>query len=159
MVEYEALLAGLRLLHQLRAHYVILHSDFEVVVGQVHREYQAKGENMLKYLSIAQGLIKQFNSFKIVQIPREDNQKADALSKLTTPHTANQVFVEELLCPSFTSPPIGHIEDEGDTWMTPIRRYLSDGTLQDSKAEARKVQTRAPRYALQYGLLYRRSYL
>lgn len=67
--------------------------------------------------------------------------------------------MEELLHPNFASSSIGHIEEERDTWITPIRQYLSDGTLSDSKAKARKVQTRARCYVLWDGLLYWRPYL
>ena len=53
--EYEALLAGLQLAKEMRVEQLIIYSDSQLVVKQVNRDYQAKGENMVAYLKIAGG--------------------------------------------------------------------------------------------------------
>ena len=48
--EYEAILTGLDLAKVVGALSVVLHSDFQVVVGHINGDYEAKGEQMKKYL-------------------------------------------------------------------------------------------------------------
>ena len=51
-------------------------------------EYQARDESMIAYLKLAKGLLGRFKEYKIVQIPRKENEQADALAKLASA-TAN----------------------------------------------------------------------
>ena len=48
--------------------------------------------------------------------------------------------------------------DEGETWMTPYRRYLADGLLPLEAAEARVVKINAGRYTLVDRNLFRHGY-
>jgi len=48
--------------------------------------------------------------------------------------------------------------DEGETWMTPCRRYLADGLLPLKLVEARIVKKNASRYTLVDGKLFRHGY-
>lgn len=50
-VEYEALIARLSLTLQLRARQVQVFNDSQLIVKQVFGEYEAKEDNMLKYLA------------------------------------------------------------------------------------------------------------
>ncbi|KAK0586525.1 hypothetical protein LWI29_008372 [Acer saccharum] len=86
--EYEALLAGLRVCIALGADELEVYSDSQVVVHQVLDEYQAREEHMIAYLDIAKKLLKKFKAYRISQIPREENEKADALSKLASATTS-----------------------------------------------------------------------
>ncbi|KAK0592270.1 hypothetical protein LWI29_016138 [Acer saccharum] len=86
--EYEALLAGLRVCIALGADELEVYSDSQVVVHQVLNEYQAREEHMIAYLDIAKRLLKKFKAYRISQIPREENEKADALSKLASATTS-----------------------------------------------------------------------
>ena len=47
-------------------------------------EYQARDECMMAYLEIAKRLLRKFKEYKITQIPREENERVDALSKLAS---------------------------------------------------------------------------
>ncbi|XP_027166963.1 uncharacterized protein LOC113766992 [Coffea eugenioides] len=47
----------------------------------------------------------------------------------------------------------------GDTWMSSFILFLNQGTLPENRAEARRIQRKAVRYALRDGELYKRSYL
>ena len=77
--EYEALIAGLRIARELGIDRVQVHSDSQLVVGQVNENYEAREDNMVKYLEKVKGLIPAFNSFDIRQIPRLENTRADLL--------------------------------------------------------------------------------
>nr|GEW05660.1 hypothetical protein [Tanacetum cinerariifolium] len=51
------------------------------------------------------------------------------------------------------------VEEEGRTWMTPIREYIEKGTLLDDPAEARIVREKINNYIIEDGVLYQKSYL
>ena len=48
--------------------------------------------------------------------------------------------------------------EEGDTWMTPYRRYLVDGILPAEPEEGKKIKRNAARYTLVYGILFRHGF-
>ncbi|GJU81545.1 reverse transcriptase domain-containing protein [Tanacetum coccineum] len=56
--------------------------DSKLVASQVEGSYEAKGERMIKYQEKVLELAGAFNRFRITDIPRAENRKADALSKL-----------------------------------------------------------------------------
>ncbi|KAK0573656.1 hypothetical protein LWI29_011551 [Acer saccharum] len=80
--EYEALIAGLRVCTVLGADEMEIFSDSQVIVNQVLDKYQARDENMITYLKLAKELLGRFKEYRIIQIPREENEQADALAKL-----------------------------------------------------------------------------
>ena len=47
---------------------------------------------------------------------------------------------------------------EGDTWMTPYRRYLADAALLAEPEEGKKVKRNAARYTLVDGVLFRHGF-
>ena len=101
--EYEALLAGLRVCIALGADKLEIYSDSQVVVNQVLDEYQAREEHMIAYLDIAKRLLRKFIVYRISQIHQEENEKADALSKLasaTTSIRSKAIPVAHLIKPS-----------------------------------------------------------
>ena len=59
-------------------------SDSQVIVNQVLDEYQVRDENMIAYLKLAKELLGRFKEYRIIQIPREENEQADALVKLAS---------------------------------------------------------------------------
>ena len=48
--------------------------------------------------------------------------------------------------------------EEGDTWMTPYRRYLADGILPAEPEEGKKIKRNAARYTLVDGILFRHGF-
>ncbi|GJT55172.1 hypothetical protein Tco_0990226 [Tanacetum coccineum] len=101
--------------------------------------------------------------FSIKQVPRSENKKADALTKIASTsfaHLSKQVLVEELKEKSINELEVlAVVEEEGDTWMTPIYEYLTEETLtaevNKEKAERRKSQ----RFTVINGVLYNKSFL
>ncbi|KAI3682300.1 hypothetical protein L1987_82190 [Smallanthus sonchifolius] len=161
--EYEALLAGLRLAQKMGVRKLHAHVDSMLVANQINGSYDAKEESMKRYLEKAQAIIKLFDECKVIHITRSKNKKADALSKLasvTFTHLAKEVRVEVLESPSIVDTEISTITGaENPTWMTPIIQFLTNGTLPDDRAEARKIRTKALQYEIEQGCLYRKSYL
>ena len=48
--------------------------------------------------------------------------------------------------------------DVNNSWMTPITKYLEEGTLPTDVVEARKLKVRAARFILIQGILYKKSF-
>ncbi|GKB76804.1 hypothetical protein Tco_0943699 [Tanacetum coccineum] len=51
------------------------------------------------------------------------------------------------------------VEEEGDTWMTPIYEYLIEETFPAEVNKARAVQRKSQRFAIINGVLYKKSFL
>ncbi|GJX01526.1 reverse transcriptase domain-containing protein [Tanacetum coccineum] len=72
---------------------------FKIGSEQVEGSYEAKGEKTKKYKENVLEIIGSFNNFRISHIPREENRKADALSKVAAVQCEGLmkgVLVEEL---------------------------------------------------------------
>ncbi|GJW46205.1 elongation factor 1-alpha [Tanacetum coccineum] len=137
--------------------------DSKVVASQVEGSYEAKGERMIKYREKVLELVGAFNRFRITHIPRAENRKADALSKLAAvqfDHLSKEVLVEVLNERSVEAQEVNMVvEEEGPTWMTPIRNYLEKGILPEDPVDARTLMEKIGNYTMEDGVLYRKSYL
>nr|GEX48498.1 reverse transcriptase domain-containing protein [Tanacetum cinerariifolium] len=74
-------------------------AKFTCALSQVNGSYIAKEPGMIKYLEKVRALTSTFKEFSIKQVPRRENKKADALSKMASTsftHLSQQVLVEEL---------------------------------------------------------------
>nr|XP_027108775.1 uncharacterized protein LOC113728583 [Coffea arabica] len=67
--EYETLLTGLRIAHQMGVTAIRVRSDSQLVVYQVRGEYEAKEDVMKKYLAKVQEAIKLFDILEIDRVP------------------------------------------------------------------------------------------
>ncbi|GJV48407.1 reverse transcriptase domain-containing protein [Tanacetum coccineum] len=161
--EYEALIAGLRIAEKMGIKNLQANVDSRLVANQVNGSYIAKESGMVQYLNKVKTLAKSFKEFSIKQIPRSENKKADALSKIASTsfaHLNKQVLVEELKEKSINEEEILDIvEEEGNTWMTPIQEYLTKEILPEDKKKARAVRRKAAKYAMINGTLYKKSFL
>ncbi|GJT81071.1 reverse transcriptase domain-containing protein [Tanacetum coccineum] len=161
--EYEALIAGLLIAAQMGVRNLEVNVDSRLVANHVLGEYVAKEDNMIQYLDKTKSLIQGFDRFTIRQVPRGDNKKADALSKIASTsfaHLSKQVLVEILKNKSISEMEISTVIEEQDpTWMTPIVEFISKGTLPHEQKDARRIRRTAQRFELQNGVLYRRSFL
>ncbi|KAL0402613.1 UNVERIFIED_CONTAM: Ribonuclease HI [Sesamum latifolium] len=82
--EYEALVIGMRMAHEAGARHLLAYSDSQLIVKQIEGAYEAKEESMIQYLQQITNLKTGFDHFQIIQIPREENAKADCVSKLSS---------------------------------------------------------------------------
>ena len=51
------------------------------MVGHINDDYEVKGEQMKKYLTMIKSKMSKKFSIKFVQIPREENEQANRLAK------------------------------------------------------------------------------
>ncbi|GJY98677.1 reverse transcriptase domain-containing protein [Tanacetum coccineum] len=138
--EYEALIAGLRIARKMGVQNLQANVDSKLVANQVNGVYIAKESSMIKYLEKVKNLASTFKEFSIKQVPREENKKADALSKIASTsfaHLSEQVLVEELKEKSIDEKEVlAVLEEEGHTWMTLVYEYLTEGILPEEKRKA-----------------------
>ena len=82
--EYETLLVRLRVATKLGLKSLDAYSDSQLNVNQVEGDYLAKDLRMLAYLDEVNAISIKIKDFKIRQIPKEENKKADALANLAS---------------------------------------------------------------------------
>ncbi|KAM5579269.1 hypothetical protein ABKV19_009186, partial [Rosa sericea] len=160
--EYEALIAGLQIARELGVQHLSIFSDSQLVVNQVSGNFETKEPHMSSYQALARALVQRFTSYIFTQIPRAENDKADALAKIaaTSPSPTYGATKVEILERPSTSKTVSEIftVDHTASWMDPILKYMVDGLAPDDKVEARRLQLRSARYTIMNGKLYRRGH-
>ncbi|XP_071739391.1 uncharacterized protein [Rutidosis leptorrhynchoides] len=144
------------------AEYEAMLADSQLLANQFNGSFEAHDSSMQKYLKLLQESAVRFGHFELAQVPRSQNKKVDALSKLaalTFSHFQKQVWVEELPGKSIDSDlMVASVEEEQPNWMEPILKYIRNDVLPNDKREAHLVRERAPMYIIQNEILYRKSY-
>ncbi|KAM1310741.1 hypothetical protein ACFX2H_007258 [Malus domestica] len=138
--EYEAPIAGLRLAKHLRVKRIDIFSDSQLVVNQVTNNFDAKYSSMAAYLAQTQLLLKHFH-YQITQIPRAANSHADALARLASAvedKIGRKIQVELLAAPSTIAAEVCNLQ-QGDSWITPIYKFLAYGTLPNDKVQVKQI--------------------
>ena len=139
--EYEALIAELNLVKEMKMESLEIYSDSQLVICQITDEYQAEGEKMAAYLQKAKDLLSYFSSYAIHQVPRLQNAQAYALAGLASTKDVEHL---EVILVEFLNKPSIHLADQpqavncttiADSWMTPIVQYLKDDKLLEDKSK------------------------
>nr|GEW76774.1 transposon Ty3-I Gag-Pol polyprotein [Tanacetum cinerariifolium] len=134
--EYEALIVRLRIVKQMGV-----------------KKLQ---ENVDSRLVANQGILNQTNLL-------EREQKSDALSKIASTsfaHLSKQVLVEELKEKSISEIEIlAVVEEESDTWMDPLFKYLAEGTLPADVKKAMEIRRKSWRFAVINETIYKKTFL
>ncbi|GAU39516.1 hypothetical protein TSUD_68800 [Trifolium subterraneum] len=158
--EYEALIAVMRLAKEMEVADLRAKSDSQLVTSQVSGEFQAKDPQLIKYLEQVRSLAKHFNTFELIYVPREQNARADLLSKLASTKKPgnNRTVIQETVA----KPSTGDLEvwmvTRNDDWRTPIIQYLENEKLPEEKEEKVKIKKRAAHYTMVGGELYKRGF-
>ncbi|RDX65529.1 hypothetical protein CR513_55807, partial [Mucuna pruriens] len=140
--EYEALLAGMRLARDLEVRSLTAKSDSKLVTGQAAK------------------LTTTFEKFELINVPRDQNERADLLTKLASTQRRGQlrsVIHENLETPTIDREEVWNVEEK-TTWMTPLIQFLQDGRVLENDQEARRVVKEVARYTLVGQQLYRRGF-
>ena len=82
--KYEAILAGVELATAISTDKLIIWSDSQLVVGQVNAEYESRDPRMAKYVTLVKQRLASFSAWKLEHVPRDCNERADALAALAT---------------------------------------------------------------------------
>jgi ribonuclease HI len=81
VVEYKALMLGLRKLRAMGIRRTILKTDSQVISGHVDKNSKARDPKLEKYLDTVRRLEASFEGFSVKNIPRGENEHADLLAK------------------------------------------------------------------------------
>nr|GEZ14192.1 reverse transcriptase domain-containing protein [Tanacetum cinerariifolium] len=120
--EYEALIARLRTTKQMGVKNLQANVDSRLVANQVNGTYVAKEAYMIRYLEKVKPLAGSFKAFSIKQIPRSENKKVDALSKI-----ASTSFV--------------HLNNEKQFWDDPFKDWCEKLCICQHFASVKHLQT------------------
>jgi hypothetical protein len=130
------------------------------VTNQVPGEFQTKDPQLVKYLERVRNLASYFNSLQLTYVPREQNARADLLSKLpsTKKPGSNRTFIQETIAnPSINEELVMMIIEEDD-WRAPIIRYLQRDELPAAREETCKLKKMAAWYSILGDRLYKRGF-
>ena len=115
---------------------------------------------MAKYVSRVGQLLGSFSVWKLEHVPRDYNDKADALAAVA----ASLPIIETIFLPiyyqpfsSIASSQVSQVDEILPSWMDPIIHYISTRELPTEKDKAHKVQVQLARFSLIDGKLFRRS--
>ncbi|KAL0393434.1 UNVERIFIED_CONTAM: hypothetical protein Slati_4309600 [Sesamum latifolium] len=108
---------------------------------------------MIQYLQQIADLKTKFHHFQIIQIPREENAKADSLSKLASSLEDCRTRHITIHYPLAVQP-----ITMGEDWRTPIIKWIEEGLLPKNRWEATRLKTRATRFIIQEHILYKKFY-
>ncbi|XP_057755615.1 uncharacterized protein LOC130974778 [Arachis stenosperma] len=158
--EYEALIAGLKLALSHKVQNLTAHCDSLLVIQQIRGEFQVKDPLLEQYWLIAKDLISNFSSFTILHVHREQNVRADILSKLAatradtqtstlSQHTLTKPSIEMLCIEN-----INHLHD----WRKPFLEYIYTGTIPSDELNPQQFKRKASFYTKISGELYRRGF-
>ncbi|XP_073105175.1 uncharacterized protein [Elaeis guineensis] len=142
-VEYEALLACLKVAREAGVQHLKIFNDSQLAVGEIKGGYEAQEENMKKYLQKIKDLILTFLSFDIQQVLKADNTRVDTLSKLAAllpTDLQKGTYFEVLKASSLEKPLVVPQVDEEPCWIDPLLKYLRLGELPPDRKEARKIR-------------------
>ena len=82
VAEYNALLIGLQVAHEMRVRYLEAYGDSKLIVNQVKGKYEVRHENLILYYHKVIEIANLFDGFYIGHESRFQNTKADALAAL-----------------------------------------------------------------------------
>ena len=159
--EYEVLIAGLNLAQELNIKNLKVYCDSMLIANQVNGDFQAKEDHMAAYLQEVKGLAREFDSFKVNQIPRDENAEADNLAKLASGfdfQNPKRLPIEWLEKSSINVTATVNTIGEADNWTSPLVRYITSGQLPQDKNEGRRVKYLSNRFTMINGRLYKKGY-
>ena len=80
VAEYRALIYGLTEALLLKASYITVCTDSELVANQMNAKYKVKSKHLQQFYQEATHLLNGFKQVKIKHIPRSENRLADVLA-------------------------------------------------------------------------------
>ncbi|XP_074265133.1 uncharacterized protein LOC141587557 [Silene latifolia] len=177
--EYEALILGMQMATGLKVRNLRVYSDSSLVVNHVNNEYVARDPKMIAYLKIATERKSKFRTFKITQVPREQNVEADALATLGStfqPAELSNIPITHVLltirgepdqkpmkedvhmqCAQGARTLVSTVGPQDEDWRVPYLNWLRDGTLPEDRKEAQSFRIKASRYIMIDNILFRKS--
>ncbi|KAL2230531.1 UNVERIFIED_CONTAM: Ribonuclease HI [Sesamum indicum] len=127
--EYEALILGLELTYEVGARDLEVFTDSQLVALQIKGMYETREKTMTSYRDIVKNWMDSFDKCSILQVPRAENDKVDALSKFGAAMSG------------IKDPEVQTIS-KGGSWKDEMVRYLENDTLPKNPVEAKRLYKR-----------------
>ena len=121
--EYEAILARIELAAIVSADKLLIRSDSQLVVGQVNEEYESQDPRMAKYVSLVKQCLGSFEALKLEDIPRDYNEKADALAIVAASLSMTETVFLPIYYqsdPSIVTTRVSQVDEVSPSWIDPI---------------------------------------
>ncbi|XP_017416537.1 uncharacterized protein LOC108327331 [Vigna angularis] len=131
--EYEALIAGLTLAKELAITRLECRMDSQLVVGHMKGTFQVKDNQLLRYFHKAISLLKDFVNVNIVHVPREQNSRADLLSKLT--HSKEKAQLSSIIKMTLDKPAVETFATDVVTPKADWRRSIRELMMKQEQGE------------------------
>lgn len=147
-VEYEAVIAELRLAKALQVRILIVFTDCKLVLDQINGHMLTKNEWMIAYKAVVLELLKNFQEASIVNIPREQNREANNLASeafLSSSSLTRIIPIDVLSKPTIeTSNYLDsyNILTGEDEWTTLFINFLTMGVLPEGQKKRPKSKLR-----------------
>ncbi|XP_052734193.1 uncharacterized protein LOC108339372 [Vigna angularis] len=156
--EYEALIAGLSLARELTVDRLECRMDSKLVVGHVNGTYQVKDNQLLRYFHKAQSLLRNFVEVNVIHVPREQNARADLLSKLA--HSKERAQLSSIIKLTLDSPVVEAFVTDLSTPTTDWRQHIKNLMEKQDNGDSISVvdSKRIARFVCIGDDLYRRGY-
>ncbi|XP_074264802.1 uncharacterized protein LOC141587247 [Silene latifolia] len=178
--EYEAFILGMQMAPGLKVRNLRVYSDSLLVVNHVNNEYVAHDSKMIAYLKIATEQKLKFRTFKITQVPRDQNVEADALATLKAtfqPTELSNIPITHVLTPAIQKELdqnpvkeavhmqytqgartlVSAVGQHDPDWRVPYVNWLRDETLLGDRKEAQSFRIKASRYIMIDNIIFRKS--
>ncbi|KAL0451365.1 UNVERIFIED_CONTAM: hypothetical protein Slati_1114600 [Sesamum latifolium] len=126
---------------------------------QIEGLYETREWSMVQYLKKTKEMMQWFDKCLVHQIPREENGRADALSKfeaMVSGVKERKVVVTVRETPKMEEMIVNMVEGE-ESWKTPFIQYLKCGILPSNPIVAKRVQFKENRFVLMGDELYKRN--
>ncbi|KAI0529371.1 hypothetical protein KFK09_001920 [Dendrobium nobile] len=161
--EYEAVIVGLRLAIDCEVQNLIVHTDSQLVASQVEGEFDIHNPQLAQYCNIVKLLLTRIKEHQIIHVLREQNARADALSKLSTSMMGDvykRKCIEEIHFPSIQGPWVIQSIDEPRevSWIDLILSFLQDGILPEEPMVVTKLRRQASNFTIIGGEFYKRAF-
>ncbi|XP_074289317.1 uncharacterized protein LOC141614472 [Silene latifolia] len=133
VAEYEAYFLGLRSALDLGVKKLLVHGDSSLVIKNVFMSWKIKSDSLASYQARIEELERYFDDVKHVHLSGDEDQFADALSKLAAliniPEYMDRmpISVERRSSPSYVNAIDDTEESEAETWYMAIIRYKEMG--------------------------------
>ena len=85
IAEYRAAIEGLKVAKGLGATEVKLYTDSQLVANHVSGAFKAGSKNTKPLYKELMKLLRSFDKYKVMHVPREDNTRADELANMAFP--------------------------------------------------------------------------
>ncbi|XP_062103084.1 uncharacterized protein LOC133814096 [Humulus lupulus] len=151
--EYDVLIYGLELAREMGIQLLNIRGDSQLMIEQVAGNFDTKAPHLASLLQKVTDLRSHFRQFELILVPREQNQKADALAKLASARGCTRQSSISI-SRSRKDIEVYSTSSEPECWIDPIIKYLTTSELPPNPKDAKLLRLRAQRYSMIHGTLY-----